>query len=135
MASSNQQGCAGISNHSPPLLFLPSSSIPIDSAPETTSADTAPPPPDLLLHQQHNCRKLPDIHHEHTWSLCSHEAVAAPRLSLDLVRDRAGHRLGDRESYLLWHLPEIRRIFLPMNKSYIWNWVKACGRVLFMYRL
>jgi hypothetical protein len=64
---------------------------------------------------------LPDIYHEYAWILRSHEAGATLGLSLDLVRDRTEHLLGDRELALLRSIPETRWIFLSMNKSYIWN--------------
>jgi hypothetical protein len=76
------------SSHSPPLLLLPSSSLTIDPSSHTPSANTTHPPPNILLHRQYYCRKLPDIHHERAWILCSHEAGTSSRLPLDLVRDR-----------------------------------------------
>lgn len=130
LACSSRQDCTGISqyvaklsfeanadrsSHPSPLLLLPSSSFPSDVPPKTIHTNTTPPPPTTLLRQQCCCRMLPDIYHEYAWILRSHEAGASPRLSLDLVRDRARHLLGDRQSDLLRPLPEIRRIFLPIR--------------------
>ncbi len=112
---------ANESSCSPPLLLFPSSSFTIDSPTDTPSKDAAPPPPNILLHRQYCCGKLPYIHHEHAWILCSHEAGASSGLSLDLVRDRTGYLLGDRESDMLWYLPEIRRIFLLININHIFG--------------
>lgn len=103
------------SSHPSPLLLLPSSSFPSDFPPKTIHTNATSPPPTALLRQQCCCRMLPDIYHEYAWILRSHEAGASPRLSLDLVRDRARHLLGDRQSDLLRPLPEIRRIFLPIR--------------------
>jgi hypothetical protein len=130
VACSSRQDCTGISkyvgklnveinanrsSYPPTLLLLPSSSVPTDFPPKSIHTNTTSLPPTALLRQQCCSRELPDIYHEHAWILRSHEAGTSPRLSLDLVRDRARHLLGDRQSDLLRPLPEIRRIFLPIK--------------------
>ena len=114
---SNADSCS----YPPPVLLLPSSSFSSNLPSKTTATHTTLPPSTTFLHQQCRCRMLPDIYHEYAWILRSHEAGATLGLSLDLVRDRTEHLLGDRELDLLWSLPETRWIFLSMNKSYIGN--------------
>ena len=106
-------------SYPPPVLLLPSSSFSSDLSSKTTTTNTTLPPPTPLLHQQCRCRMLPDIYHEYAWILRRHEAGATLGLSLDLVRDRTEHLLGDRELDFLRTLPETRWIFLSMNRSCI----------------
>jgi hypothetical protein len=110
----------GIS-YPPPVLLLPSSSFSSNLPSKTTATNTTLPPSTTFFHQQCRCRMLSDIYHEYAWILRRHEAGAALRLFLDLVRDRTEHLLGDRELDLLRSLPETRWIFHSMNESYIWN--------------